>query len=147
VVTPLAPTNYTELEPPTSGGPTGTNESCGTAELIGPVTSGSAWVISGSLNPAGTNAFNGDFDFYRFTAGSAGSYTFTLDCYSTGSDSNLLDIVIFDSGCNYVYDPGAVQPANSVTTPPFAPGDVYYLLITAYSGTGPIPYHFTLTPP
>ncbi|HJT24475.1 MAG TPA: hypothetical protein VJ873_07845, partial [bacterium] len=98
-------------------------------------------------NPAGTSSFNGDLDYYAFTAGSAGSYTFTVDCYSTGSDNNLLDLVIFDISCNYVYDPGATQPGISVTTPSFNPGDTYYLMITAYSGTAPIPYHFTITPP
>ncbi len=135
------------MEPVTLGGPTGTNDSCATAENVGTVTSGTPLVISGSLNPAGAGAYNGDLDYYLFTAGSTGVYTFTVDCYSTGTDSNLLDLVIFDSTCTYVYDPGATQPGISVTSPSLNPGDSYYLMVTSYSGVAPIPYHLTISPP
>ncbi|HVZ80219.1 MAG TPA: hypothetical protein VHE12_05370 [bacterium] len=144
--TPVGAAAYTEVELPTQGGPTGTNDSCATAENIGTVYSGTPLVISGVLNPAGTNAYNGDTDYYLFTAGSTGTYTLTVDCYSTGSDSNLLDIVIFDTGCNYLFDPGPAQPGNSANAP-LNPGDSFYFMITAYSGAAPIPYHFTITPP
>ena len=135
------------MELPANGGPTGTNDSCATAENIGTVSSGTPLVISGILSSAGTNSFTGDFDYYQFTAGSAGMYTLTLDCFSTGADSNLLDIVIFDSTCTYVNDPGATKPVVTTTSPALNPGDVYYFLITAYNGAAPIPYHFTISPP
>lgn len=129
------------------GAGTGTNESCATAEDIGIVTTGNSVVISGSLFTAGVSSFTGDFDYYKFTAGSASTYTFSLDCYSNNIDNNLLDIVIFDVSCNYVFDPGATKPGIIQPTPPFNPGDVYYLLITAYNGAAPIPYHFTISAP
>lgn len=145
--TPPSAVSYTELEPPGQGGPTGTNDSCATAENIGTVFTGAPLVISGSLNPAGAGAYNGDTDYYFFTAGSAGTYSLTVDCYSTGTDNNLLDLVIFDTGCNYLYDPGATQPVISVTSPALNPGDSYYFMITSFNGTAPLPYHFTISTP
>jgi hypothetical protein len=145
--TPTGAASYNELEPPSQGGPTGTNDSCGTAENIGVVASGTPLVISGFLNPAGAGAYNGDTDYYFFTAGSAGVYTFNVDCYSTGADSNLVDLVIFDNTCAYLYDPGATQPGISVTSPSLTPGNSFYLMVTSFNGATPIPYHFTIIPP
>jgi hypothetical protein len=152
-VTPVNPTYYSEQEPAGSGGSaTGTNDSCATGENPGAVSAGSDVVITGSLSSTGGGSWDltQDQDFYLFTAGTAGNYTFALDCYSTGTDNKLVDIFIWsaDGSCSYIYDSGPASPYNEVsTTSPLAPGDSVYIAIFAYDGTGPIPYRLTLIPP
>jgi len=147
----VAPNFYTELEPVGVGGtPGGSNDDYTVAEDVGTVSSGNELVISGSLSSnsggGGSFDFTKDQDFYKVTMGSTGTVNFTVECFSTGSDSNAIDIVLFDSMGNYLYDPGANQPAAGITGGVTA-GDVYYLLIIGYDGIVPMPYKLTITPP
>lgn len=148
-VNPVSPTNYTEMEPVGVGGPAnGTNESCATAENLGVISSGSDMVVHGSSALTGGGSFGpADQDYYTFTVGTTGLYTITLDCFSTGADNNLMDIVIFGpNGCNYIFDTGAGQPVLS-TSNTLNAGDVWIILPFPYNGTAPMSYRLTISPP
>ena len=144
-VNPPSPTLYTEMEPI---GVQGINDSCATAENLGVINGGGAVVVHGSSASTGGGSFSpsADQDYYTFTVGTTAQYTFTLDCFSSGADTNLMDIVIFDNNCNYVYDPGAGQPVLDVYNTLNA-GDVWNVMVFPYNGTAPMPYRLTISSP
>ena len=144
---PVNPTPYAELEAVTLGGSTtGTNDSCATAEDIGTVTLSTSLVVTGSLASCGSAAFDftKDQDYYIFTVGEDGVYDLDLDCFSTGSDLNALDLVIFDSNCNYLNDTYATQPYAGMTSPTLTAGTQIVMLVLGYNGAPPIPYRLTV---
>jgi hypothetical protein len=148
-VTPVAPIQYTELEASGTGGtPGGTNDSCATAENVGTVSSGNSVEIHGSLASTGGGHwdFSKDQDYYLFTAGSDGIYNFYLDCYSSGSDNNLVDIALFDASCGYINETGYGSPVLSLPAT-LTSGSQYIFVVFGFDGTAPLPYRFTFSPP
>lgn|GEM_PF-1814172 len=144
------PISYNELEPLGVGGSTtGTNDSCATAENVGTVSTGNSLVITGSLfsTGGGTLDLTKDQDYYLFTVGSNGNYLIDVDCYSSGADSNLIDLAIFDTSCTYLTQSGAMQPVAELNGTGLTAGAQYILTVLASNGTAPVPYHITITPP
>ena len=159
--TPSVPTYYTEAEPMGVGGPlNGTNENCSNAENLGTLTSGASAVVHGNLSASGNQGgtydmANDDLDVYSFTAGPTGNYMFFLDCFSTGSDINDFDLVLFDSTCTgssslwgatglYL---GATTGYDEFFTYSLTGGQTYYLGVVGWTGAPLSAYRLSIQAP
>jgi hypothetical protein len=154
------------LEPPCSGGPdTGTNDFCSNgyaAENIGTVTQSQSVVVNGVLTNSGNDGSylnaNDDWDFYIFTIGETGAYTFTLDCFTTTTDGNIFQFYVVDPDCSGISNlPGVTNPTANFdgtnyfpsagfTTPILPAGTQYILAVVGGVGPPLSPYRISVDP-
>jgi len=151
-VTPVAPNNLVESEAPSTGGATGSNETCGTAEDIGTANSTNSIQLAGSLNSAGNDGSNYlstvDWDYYLVTIGENGTYEFTLDCYKPTGGSQDFDLLIFDSTCTYLggsFTGDVSGSAELLNSPPLTAGQQYYVAVVGWDGPAQSPYRLVVT--
>jgi hypothetical protein len=157
VDTPTNPIVVSELEPPCDGGPdTGTNDSCATAENIGTVTQSQSVVVAGVLANSGNDGTylnaNDDFDLYEFTIGETGNYNITLDCFTTGTDGEWLQLQIIDSACSSQlwggtnFDGTNYSTSISESGAGLTAGSQYILAVVGIAGTPLQPYRISIDP-
>jgi hypothetical protein len=155
VDTPTNPVVVTELEGPCDGGPNGTNENCSVAENIGTVTQSNSIQVTGVLTNSGNDGTyllpNDDMDAYLFTSGEDGWYQVTLDCFTTGSDGNWMEMDIIDGSCSSTAWSGNNYAGGPFTTSIFDAGSLpagsqLYIGVFGIAGQPLMPYRISVDP-
>jgi hypothetical protein len=143
--TAASPLLVSEGEP---AGSSMVNDFCGSPEALGTlvgdvvVTGTLPWTANGAPSYVGS-----DYDLYRFTTGSAGTWRVTLDCFSTGSDGRNFDYWVYESTCStpVTWSVGT-GPVESISYPGIPAGTTFILWVVGADGPGG-PYRLTLDAP
>jgi len=127
---------------------TGVNDYCGSPQVLG--TLSSDLVLTGVLSATAGGApsyVGSDYDLYRFTTGTAGTWRVTLDCFSTGSDGRNFDYFVYDNSCSTLLAwSNGTGPVETYAYPSLPAGTTLILWVAGADGPGG-PYRLTFDAP
>ena len=127
---------------------TGVNDYCGSPQVLG--TLNTDLVLTGvlALTAGGAPSYAGsDYDLYRFTTGTAGTWRVTLDCFSTGSDGRNFDYFVYDNSCSTLLAwSNGTGPVETYAYTGLPAGTTFILWVAGADGPGG-PYRLTIDAP